>query len=115
MDNSSSSSVDSLSPPPGRPGHMDSARPEKRDRESTGSNSSSSKSKVPRKVSDWSEVLEKAVLVTEATVSPSKEGETLQRKPDCGLVFSVSGTPAKSNLVPNYPDSPIITSKSSKK
>ena len=71
---------------------------------------------MSRKVSDnWSEVLQKAVLVTEATVSPSKEGEVLQKQPEVGLVFPVSGTPSKSNLHPDCPNFPIITNKNSKK
>ena len=103
---------DTFSPPPGRPGQ----RTEKRDRESTGSeNGTCSKFKVSRKENDaFAEALKKADLVGDATISPSKEGEGLQKKSDIGIVLSVSGTPSKSISV-NVPDSPIISSKPIKK
>ena len=105
---------DTLSPPPGRPGQ----RTEKRDRESTGSeNSSCIKSKVSRKNENdtFADALKKADLVGEATISPAKEGEGLKRRLDTGIVLSISGTPSKQSFIQSYPDSPIISNKSSKK
>ena len=98
--------LDAMSPPPGRPGGM-SGQPEKRDRESTGSESDQNKPKVSR-ASSWSEAIETADLVGEATISPAKVGEGLQRKPDHGTVLSVTGTPSKLSFTDN-PASPILS------
>ena len=104
--------IESQSPPPGRPG----SRTEKRDRESTGSEENCS---VRRKQSkkeniNFAEALKQADLVGDATISPVKEGEGLQRNLDSGIVLSISGTPAKHfNL--ETPNSPILSSRCSKK
>ena len=104
--------TESQSPPPGRPGQ----RSEKRDRESSGSeNGIEDRSKVSRKENTFIEALEKANLVGEATISPTKDGEGLEKNVDCGKVLSVSGTPAKLSLSSDCPNSPIIFSKISKK
>ena len=102
----------STSPPPGRPG----SRNKKRNRESTGSeDSGNTRFKQSKKDNgDFIEALKQANLVGDATISPVKEGEGLQRKLDSGIVLSVSGTPAKQlSLV--HPSSPIISSRSIKK
>ena len=102
----------SQSPPPGRPGH----RAEKRDRTSTDSEKEAEdRSKVPRKGNMFLEALEKADLVGEATISPTKDGEGLKRNVDCGTVLSVSGTPSKQLFSSIGSNSPIISSKSSRK
>ena len=54
-------------------------------------------------------------LVGDATISPLKEGEGLRKKPDCGRVHSVCGTPLKNQLAVISQESPILSSKSSKK
>ena len=81
-------------------------KPEKRDRESTGSETDQSNPKVT-KVS-WSEAIATAELVGEATISPAKVGKWLQRKPDHGTVLSVTGTPSKLSFA-DSPASPILS------
>ena len=85
--------LESLSPPPGRPGQ--SRKAEKRGRGSSGSEAGSEKKnpKTSRLETSWSETLEKADLVGESNITPTKPGEGLQRRPDTGFVFSVIGTP----------------------
>ena len=103
----------SFSPPPGRPGQFSKA--EKRDRESTGSNSDQSSKKVSRN-EDFNAALEKAVLVSEsAVISPVKDGHGLKKQPDNGMVLSISGTPLKQHTSQDPPMSPIISSKPIKK
>ena len=57
---------------------------------------------------EWKEKVEAAKLVGEATISPSKEGEGLMKKPDVGAFVSVVGTPVKQNLVHDLSASPIL-------
>ena len=112
--NSMSDPDESDSPPPGRPGQQ--YRAEKRNRDSPSSDATPSKVKVSRcEINSFSAALEKANLVGDATISPVKEGGGLQKKPDSGRVYSVCGTPLKNQLAVISPESPIITSKSSKK
>ena len=105
----------STSPPPGRPDGQGA----KRDRESTGSESGKKNSKNARtdlndtsdnSVDNFSEKVKKANLVGEATISPTKHGEGLYKKPDHGAVFSVTGMSAKHMLVQqDFPGSPILS------
>ena len=107
---------ESTSPPPGRPDSQGG----KRGRESTGSESGKKNSKNARNelnetyadiiVEDFSEKVKKANLVGEATISPTKHGEGLHKKPDHGTVFSVTGMAAKHTIVEeDYPGSPIFS------
>ena len=130
------------SPPPGRPGHD--YRSQKRDRESSGSQSELQQPKVSRKGSNgetgkidtdgedetdletgshkassggsnsFREIVEKADLVGEATVSPSKDGEGLKKTPDLGFIHSITGTPSRNMPIQNEnsPTSPILTKSS---
>ena len=105
----------STSPPPGRPDGQGA----KRDRESTGSESGKKNSKNARtdlndtsdnSVDNFSEKVKKANLVGEATISPTKHGEGLYKKPDHGAVFSVTGMSAKHMIVQqDFPGSPILS------
>ena len=105
----------STSPPPGRPDGQGA----KRGRESTGSESGKKNSKNARKdlndtsdnsVDNFSEKVKKANLVGEATISPTKHGEGLYKKPDHGAVFSVTGMSAKHMIVQqDFPGSPILS------
>ena len=98
---------DSISPPPGRPGHLS--------RGSSDSECGQSLSKVNKnKIIGFSDALEKAQLVGEASISPVKEGEGLNKKPDNGRVFSVSATPVKQKLPIISQESPIFSSKCNK-
>ena len=101
--------LESLSPPPGRPGQ--SRKAEKRGRGSSGSEAGSEKKnpKTSRLETSWSETLEKADLVGESNITPTKPGEGLQRRPDTGFVFSVIGTPNKPSLAADYRASPVIS------
>ena len=103
---------ESLSPPPGRPGSL------KRGRESTGSESSQIKPKISRqentedddeKCEDGDKIknIESAILVGEATITPTKDGEGLHKKLDHGFVHSVIGTPSSSSYQ-DSPSSPIL-------
>ena len=59
---------------------------------------------------NFSEKVKKANLVGEATISPTKQGEGLHKKPDHGTVYSVTGMSAKQMIVgEEYPGSPILT------
>jgi hypothetical protein len=58
---------------------------------------------------EWNEKIEAAQLVGDATISPSKAGEGLVKKPDLGLFVSVVGTPVKQNQVQDLPTSPILS------
>ena len=100
--------LESLSPPPGRPGQ--SRKAEKRGRGSSGSDAGSEKKnpKTSRLETSWSETLEKADLVGESNITPTKPGEGLQRLPDTGFVFSVIGTPNKPSSGASYQASPVI-------
>ena len=98
--------LDAMSPPPGRPGGGVCSKPEKRDRESTGSETDQSNPKASKVT--WSEAIETAELVGESTISPAKVGEGLQRKPDHGTVLSVTGTPNKLSFA-DSPASPILS------
>ena len=103
----------SFSPPPGRPGQIN--RAEKRDRDSTGSNSELNNRKLSRN-DEFHIALEKANLVSaSAAISPVKDGQGLQKKPDNGMVLSVSGTPLKQHNNQDLSSSPIISSKPIKK
>ena len=118
----------SISPAPGRPGQSDGRR-EKRGRVSTGSPTAPSKAaktdiddkedeasekpveaeQVATDGREWNEKIEAAQLVGDATISPSKAGEGLVKKPDLGLFVSVVGTPVKQNQVQDLPTSPILS------
>ena len=50
-------------------------------------------------VDNFSEKVKKANLVGEATISPTKQGEGLHKKPDHGAVYSVTGMSAKQMIV----------------
>ena len=105
----------STSPPPGRPDSQGA----KRGRESTGSESGKKNSKNARNdlndtsdnsFDNFSEKVKKANLVGEATISPTKHGEGLYKKPDHGAVFSVTGMSAKHTIVEeDFPGSPILS------
>ena len=114
----------SISPAPGRPGQGD-GREEKRKRVSSGSPTGPPKAaktdnenkedefeaetgQVETVGQEWKERVEAAKLVGEATISPSKEGEGLMKKPDVGAFVSVVGTPVKQNLVHDLSASPIL-------
>ena len=117
----------STSPAPGRPGQGD-HRGEKRGRESTGSPTEPPKAartnnteensdsfnevtEVPRSVIEESNKrIVEAKLVSEATISPGKEGEGLMKKPDLGSFVSVVGTPVKQNPI-DMSASPILSSR----
>ena len=100
----SPSKTATTSPAPGRPCQ---SRPEKRNRESYGSptltvQKSAKHDSTAEAVdntdhpSDFAKALESANLVTDTTaVSPSKDGAVLLKKPDLGMVMSISGTPTK--------------------
>ena len=113
--NSQAGGLVSTSPPPGRPGGQGA----KRSRESTGSESGKNSSKNARNelndtaeniVENFSEKVKKANLVGEATISPTKHGEGLYKKPDHGTVFSVTGMSAQHAIVvEDYPRSPILS------
>ena len=106
----------STSPAPGRPAQT---RGDKRGRDSSGS-SSEITPKVPRKegvgsgdenveivAKDFNEALKVADLVTEkSNVSPLKDGEGLNKRPDHGKVMSITGTPVKPT--PLSVDSPVF-------
>ena len=62
---------------------------------------------------DFIQALKQANLVGDATISPVKEGEGLQKKIYSGIVLSVSGTPAKQFSL-ETPNSLIISSRCSK-
>ena len=93
------------SPAPGRPCQ---SRPDKRQRESSGSPKGSLLKTARKEVetiddsnadNDWSKVVEEAELVTEGSdVSPNGKG--LTKKPDIGTIYSVSGTPSKAAAQP---------------
>ena len=120
----------SLSPAPGRPHQSQTqnlARGEKRDRGSPGLTPDQAKQKSLRqdgevdktenirsKRSDiWKEIIEKADLVGEATISPTKENQGLKSQLDTGLITSITGTPAKAASSELQVFSPIF-SKTSK-
>ena len=63
---------------------------------------------LKNKVIGFSDVLEKAQLVGEATISPVKDGEGLHRRPDNGRVYSISATPIKQQHSITGQESPII-------
>ena len=100
--------LESLSPPPGRPGQ--SRKAEKRGRGSSGSDAGSEKKnpKSSRLEKSWSEALEKADLVGQSNITPTKPGEGLERQPDRGFIFSVIGTPNKPSSAADYQASPVI-------
>ena len=100
--------LESLSPPPGRPGQ--SRKAEKRGRRSSGSDAGSEKKnpKSSRLEYSWSEALEKADLVGQSNITPTKPGEGLERQPDRGFIFSVIGTPNKPSSAADYQASPVI-------
>ena len=104
----------SLSPAPGRPHESQTlslGRGEKRDRGSPGSSPDQVKQKSLRqdeevdktkdirsKSSDtWKDIIERAELVGEATISPTKENQGLKTQLDRGLITSITGTPAKTD------------------
>ena len=62
----------------------------------------------------WTEAIEAAELVGEATITPSKEGEGFKKTPDLGYVYSITGTPSRNTPCMTSTASPIL-SKSSKK
>ena len=109
------------SPPPGRPGHQYSRGSNKRDRDSTGSNTDQICSKVVKLVTDgerditgdddasFDQLIEKADLVTEGSSSPS-----LRDIRDPGSIISIQGTPAKLTSQANLQQQSPIISRSTK-
>ena len=50
------------------------------------------------------------MIVGEATISPTKHGEGLYKKPDHGTVFSVTGMSTQQTIVvEDYPGSPVLS------
>ena len=93
------------SPAPGRPG-QDRDRPNKRGRESPGTPPGQSDLKAAReelqafeencakdREEAWKQTIEQADLVGDSRITPTKENEGLRRRPDTGIVTSISGTP----------------------
>ena len=98
------------SPPPGRPGHESSR--EKRERESSGSDSEQNIPKVAKQGGNYSEVVRELIkhanLVSDGGVSQSGENgsKTIH---DPGNFTSVQGTPVKPSPTPSYVQSPILS------
>ena len=107
---STASTSSSSSPPPGRPG----SQAAKRGRESPGTYCDRRQDKVARHEVDESEDFDDKVrsadLVSdEATITPTKAVEGLQKRLDYGLISSVQGTPAKAKKDQEYQPSPVFT------
>ena len=101
-----------LSPAPGRPGQE---RSSKRGRSSPGSPEGQSNPKTARedtaesvrsdtREKSWQETIEKADLVTESQITPTKDNVGLVKVADTGIITSITGTPAQQSL-----QSPIIS------
>ena len=95
------------SPPPGRPGQGTSR--DKRERESSGSETEQNSSKVAKQGGNYSEVvrelLKSADLVSDGTVSPSSGSGNH----DPGNFTSVQGTPVKPLPTQSFVKSPILS------
>ena len=112
----------SLSPAQGRPDHSY-GRGEKRERGSPSGTPGQANQKslrqdeevdlasdiINERTEAWSEILEKADLVGEATITPTKENQGLKTQPDTGLITSITCTPAKPTFSIEPQQSPIIS------